>query len=69
MHRAPYPPEVYAKLRELIIDEPQKILELGCGPGEISRTLAPKWSGSMRWTLPKRMIEVGQGLHNATILT
>ena len=39
-YRSPYPDEVYALLRRLIAGRPRRLLELGCGPGEISRTMA-----------------------------
>ncbi len=39
-NRPPYPVELYAMLRELVVDEPRVILELGCGLGEIARELA-----------------------------
>ena len=39
-NRPPYPGELYAMLRELVVDEPRVILELGCGLGEIARELA-----------------------------
>ena len=63
-HRPPYPPELYAKLRELIIDEPRNILELGCGPGEISRTLAPDVERVDAVDPSEAMIAVGRGLPN-----
>ncbi len=63
-HRAPYPPEVYAKLRELIVDEPRNVLELGCGTGEISRTLAPEVDRADAGDPSEAMIEVGRGLPN-----
>ena len=64
VHRAPYPPELYAKLRELIIDEPRTVLELGCGIGEISRTLAPEVERVDAVDPSEAMIEVGRGLPN-----
>ena len=64
VHRAPYSLEVYAKLRELIVDEPRNVLELGCGPGEISRTLAPEVDRVDAVDPSEAMIEVGRGLSN-----
>ena len=37
--RPAYPPEVFAILRELLVDEPRAILDVGCGPGMITRGL------------------------------
>jgi len=39
-HRPPYPRDVYDVLHRLVIDSPRRILELGCGLGEIARNLA-----------------------------
>ena len=37
--RPAYPPEVFAILQELMIDEPRVVLDVGCGPGTITRAL------------------------------
>lgn len=37
--RLAYPPEVFAILQELIVDEPRVVLDVGCGPGTITHTL------------------------------
>jgi SAM-dependent methyltransferase len=41
-HRPPYPAEVYEILLELLGTLPRVLLDLGCGPGEITRRLAPR---------------------------
>jgi ubiquinone/menaquinone biosynthesis C-methylase UbiE len=35
-----YPPETFALLGELIVDEPRAVLDVGCGPGNVARPLA-----------------------------
>jgi trans-aconitate methyltransferase len=39
--RPAYPPETFAILNELIVDEPRAVLDVGCGPGSVARPLAP----------------------------
>jgi ubiquinone/menaquinone biosynthesis C-methylase UbiE len=39
--RAPYPPEVFGLLLDLVQAEPRNVVDLGCGRGEIARALAP----------------------------
>lgn len=36
-YRAPYPPETFEILAELITDEPRVVLDVGCGTGEVAR--------------------------------
>lgn len=38
--RPAYPPEIFALLNELIVDEPRVVLDVGCGTGNIARPLA-----------------------------
>jgi trans-aconitate methyltransferase len=38
--RPTYPPEAFAILNELIVDEPRVVLDLGCGTGNVARPLA-----------------------------
>jgi ubiquinone/menaquinone biosynthesis C-methylase UbiE len=38
--RPAYPPETFAILNELIVDEPRIVLDVGCGTGNIARSLA-----------------------------
>jgi len=38
--RPVYPPETFALLNELIVDELRAVLDVGCGPGNIARPLA-----------------------------
>lgn len=39
--RPPWPAEVFARLLELLGDEPRHVLDLGCGTGALARPLAP----------------------------
>src|SRR5262249_9031306 len=41
-NRPPYPPELFDVLVGLIRDEPQVVLDLGCGTGDVARILAPR---------------------------
>jgi SAM-dependent methyltransferase len=38
-HRPPYPPEVFEILLSLMTDQPKRVLDLGCGRGEIAREI------------------------------
>jgi ubiquinone/menaquinone biosynthesis C-methylase UbiE len=38
--RPTYPPEIFAILDELIVDEPRVVLDVGCGTGNVTRPLA-----------------------------
>lgn len=40
--RVPYAAEVFAVLAELIVDTPRAVLDVGCGPGNVCRLLAPR---------------------------
>jgi SAM-dependent methyltransferase len=41
-HRPPYPAQVYAVLERLLVDVPRRVLELGCGLGEVARNLVTR---------------------------
>src|SRR5262245_14462885 len=40
-NRPPYPAATFPALRELAVDLPRAVLDVGCGTGDISRKLAP----------------------------
>lgn len=40
-HRPPYPHPVIEALTQLVQDEPRRILDIGCGTGDLTRHLAP----------------------------
>lgn len=37
--RPTYPPETFAFLNTLIVDEPRAVLDVGCGPGNVARNM------------------------------
>jgi SAM-dependent methyltransferase len=39
--RAPYPPETFAILRELLVEDAPFVLDAGCGLGNLARPMAP----------------------------
>ncbi|HEY7293540.1 MAG TPA: class I SAM-dependent methyltransferase, partial [Dehalococcoidia bacterium] len=39
--RAPYPPETFAILSRLLVDEPRAVLDVGTGRGDVARALVP----------------------------
>jgi SAM-dependent methyltransferase len=41
LHRPPYPPEAIELLVRLVRDRPRNVLDVGCGPGDLARRLAP----------------------------
>lgn len=62
LNRPPYPPELFTLLRGLIVDEPRVVLELGCGPGEIARGLAPHADRVDAVDASEAMLDVGKTL-------
>jgi SAM-dependent methyltransferase len=40
-HRPPYPKEVFTSLSSLAVDRPRRVLDVGCGTGQLARRLAP----------------------------
>lgn len=64
-YRAPFPPEVFTKLLELV-DRPssQAVLDIGCGRGEIARQLVDKVGRVDAVDISPTMIEVGKRLQN-----
>ena len=39
--RPPYPEQVFELLASLVLDAPRAVLDVGCGPGDLARRLAP----------------------------
>lgn len=62
VHRPPYPDEAFELLQNLIVDKPRFVLELGCGPGEIARRLAPDVDRVDAVDPSEAMIAIGKGL-------
>lgn len=52
--RPTYPPETFAMLVDLIVDQPRVVLDVGCGPGNIARPLAAyvERVDAVDWSLP-----------------
>ncbi len=61
-NRPPYPEELLSLLRDLIVDTPRTVLELGCGTGEISRALAPEVDRVDAVDQSEAMRDVGKAL-------
>jgi SAM-dependent methyltransferase len=60
--RPPYPEEVLSVLRALVVDEPRVILDVGCGPGDLARRLAPHVDRLDAVDFSAGMIEQGRHL-------
>jgi trans-aconitate methyltransferase len=59
-HRAPYPPEVFDVLVQLITDEPRTVLDLGAGEGALARPLAGLVDHVDALDISAAMIEAGR---------
>ncbi len=58
--RPPYAAEVIDTLLALVSGEPRAVLDLGCGPGKLARTLAPHVSRVDAVDFSEAMIEEGR---------
>jgi len=61
-YRIPYPAETFDRLLSLIADTSPAVLDVGCGPGNIARELAPRVTRVDAIDFSAAMIEVGRGL-------
>lgn len=66
--RPPYPAEVFDRLRALLV-EPRRILDIGCGTGDLARRLAPLAQRVDAVDASPRMIAVGRALPGGDHLT
>jgi SAM-dependent methyltransferase len=63
-YRPPYPPEVFAILAGLISGEPRRVLDVGCGTGNIARHLVSRVKRIDAVDFSRPMIEHGKRLAN-----
>ena len=62
--RPPYPDEMYQILHSLLGDKLGRVLDVGCGPGKIARTLVDQVGGVDAIDFSREMIRVGKSLIN-----
>ena len=62
--RPPYPHETYEILLSLLEESQRKVLDVGCGPGKIARTLVDHVDGVDAVDFSQEMIRVGRSLIN-----
>ena len=62
--RPPYPDETYKILLSLLGEQRGKVLDVGCGPGKIARTLVDHVDGVDAVDFSQEMIRVGKSLVN-----
>ena len=62
--RPPYPDEMYQILLSLLGDERRRVLDVGCGPGKIARSLVDHVDGVDAVDFSREMIRVGKSLIN-----
>lgn len=63
-HRAPYPPQTFDIVETLIADHPRRVLDAGCGTGEIARRMVTRADHVDAVDLSLAMIEAGRQLPN-----
>jgi SAM-dependent methyltransferase len=63
-HRAPYPPELYARLLEIAPGR-GRALDLGCGPGKLAGGLAPHFDEVVAVDPSAAMLEIARTLNPA----
>jgi SAM-dependent methyltransferase len=61
-HRPPYSPQIFPILRDLVVDTPRVVLDLGCGTGDVARPLAAMVDAVDAIDCAPRMLERGKGL-------
>jgi SAM-dependent methyltransferase len=61
-HRPPYPNEVFDVLAGLIHDRPRRLLDIGCGRGEIARRMLPHVDAVDAVDISAAMIQRGKTL-------
>lgn len=63
-YRPPYPDEIFTILLKLINATPRRVLDVGCGTGDLARPLAPLVDQVDAVDFSQAMIEQGQQLPN-----
>ena len=63
-HRPPYPAEIFEILVELMKGEPRRVLDVGCGRGDVARNLVERVDGIDAVDFSEYMIEKGKSLLN-----
>lgn len=63
-HRPPYPAETFDILDNLMVDEPRRVLDVGCGPGRVARFLVDMVEQIDAVDISSGMIETGKTLPN-----
>lgn len=61
-NRPEYPEETFDALEALVADEPQHVLDVGCGTGNLARRLAPRVARVDAIDLAAEMVELGARL-------
>ena len=64
VHRPPIPAPVFGQLLKLIVDEPRRVLDAGCGMGPVARTLVPAVDRVDAVDFSRAMIDAGRQLPN-----
>ena len=60
--RPPYPEQVFELLASLVLDAPRAVVDVGCGPGDLARPLAPLVERVDAVDFAAGMLELGQSL-------
>ncbi|MEM7111542.1 MAG: methyltransferase domain-containing protein [Chloroflexota bacterium] len=63
-HRPLYPAETFDILDELIVDEPRRVLDIGCGSGSVARYLIDRVDHIDAVDISSGMIEAGKQMPN-----
>jgi len=62
--RPPYPERLFAALTALMVDQPKTVLDLGCGPGDLARSLVHAADRVDAVDMSPAMIERGRAMED-----